>query len=54
MANLLLINDQCSYHIETSQLIYRANQLTGFYVIRTLVVKKLVVKRRYYRCLAGS
>ena len=32
-------NDQCSHHIETSQLICRANQVTGFYMMRTLVVK---------------
>ena len=31
-------NDQYSHHIETSQLICRANQLTGFYMMRTLVV----------------
>ena len=34
-------NDQCSHHTETSQLICRANQLTGFYMIGTLVVKGL-------------
>ena len=28
--------------IETSQLICRANQLTGFYMMRTLVVKRLI------------
>ena len=33
-------NDQCSHHIETSQLIF-ANQLTGFYMMGTLVVKRL-------------
>ena len=33
------LNDQCSHHIETSQLICRANQLTGFYIMGTLVVK---------------
>ena len=32
---------QFSYHIETSQLICRANQLTGFYMMGTLVVKGL-------------
>ena len=35
-------NDQCSYHIETSQLICRANQLTGFYMMGTLVVEGLI------------
>ena len=34
-------NDQCSHHIATSQLIYRANQLPGFYMMGTLVVKGL-------------
>ena len=36
------INKQCSYHIETSQLIYNSNQLTGFYMIGTLVVNELI------------
>ena len=34
-------NDPYSNHIETSQLICSANQLTGFYMIGTLVVKGL-------------
>ena len=34
-------NDPCSNHVETSQLICSANQLTGFYMIGTLVVKGL-------------
>ena len=34
-------NAQCPSHIETSQLICRANQLTGFYMGRTLVVEGL-------------
>ena len=38
-AHGLTFNDQCSHHIETSQLICRANQLTGFYMMGTLVVK---------------
>ena len=37
----LLFHDQCSHHIETSQLIFRANQLTGFYMMGSLVVKGL-------------
>ena len=37
-------NDQCSHHIETSQLICYANQLTGFYMVGTLVVKGLMPK----------
>ena len=34
-------NDQCFHHIKTSQLICRANQLAGFYMTGTLVVKGL-------------
>ena len=34
-------NDQCSHHIKTSQLICRINQLTGFYMMGTLFVKRL-------------
>ena len=37
----LNFNDQSSHHIETSQLIYIANKLTGFYMAGTLVVKRL-------------
>ena len=36
-------NDQCSHHIETSQLICSANQLTGLYMMGKLVVKGLNV-----------
>ena len=32
---------QCPSHIETSELIFSANQLTGFYMRGTLVVKGL-------------
>ena len=43
-------NDQCSHHIKTSQLIWSANQLTGFYMMGTLVVKRLILKNelRYH------
>ena len=34
-------NGQCSHHIETSQLICSANQLTSFYMMGTLAVKGL-------------
>ena len=43
---VLNFNDQCSSHIETSELICRANQLTGFYVRGTLTVKGLSSLRR--------
>ena len=33
-------NVQCSYHKETSQLIYKANHLTGFFVIGIINIKK--------------
>ena len=39
--NYWLIDDQCSPHIETSQVIWSANQLTGFYVVRTLALISL-------------
>ena len=32
------VNDQGSYHIETSRLICRVKQFTGFYVMGTLIV----------------
>ena len=37
--HLKLLNDQCSHHIETSQLTCSANQLIGFYMMGTLAVK---------------
>ena len=40
-------NDQCSHHKETSQLICSANQLTGFYMMETLVVKRLILERKF-------
>ena len=46
-------NDQCSHHIETSHLICSANQLTGFYMMRTLVVKR-VKKRKFDRKLSQT
>ena len=39
---VLTFNDQWSHHIETSQLICSANQLTGLYMMGTLVVKGLI------------
>ena len=39
---LLTFNGQCPSHIETSQLICRTNQLSGFYVRGTLTVKGLI------------
>ena len=38
---LILFHDRGSYHIETSSMIYFANQWTGFYVIGTSVMKEL-------------
>ena len=43
LRNHLTFNDRCSHHIETSQLTCRANQLTGFYIMGTLAVKRLMV-----------
>ena len=39
-------NDQCSHYIEPSQLICFASQLTGFYMMGTLVVKRLIFYRK--------
>ena len=36
-----LFHDGVPYHIETSPLIYSVNQWTGFYIIRTSVMKEL-------------
>ena len=38
---LQLFHDACPYYIETSPLICRTNQWTGFYMIRTSVMKEL-------------
>ena len=46
-------NDQCPSHIETSQLICRANQLTGFYVGGKLIVKGLSNSTASRQCLSG-
>ena len=39
-----LIKRQSCHHMETSQLIYRANQLTGFYMMATLVFNGLNIQ----------
>ena len=48
----IIKNDQCPSHIETSQLICSANQLTGFYMRGILVVKGLIrntiISTHYY------
>ena len=46
MTVIKAFNDQYSHHIETSQLICKANQLTGFYMMGTLVVKGLINNRK--------
>ena len=38
-----LFHDGSRYHIETSPLICRANQWTGFYMITASVMKELIV-----------
>ena len=40
--NGLTFYDRGPYHIETSQLIYRENHWTGFYVVGTSVLKDLI------------
>ena len=44
MSNLSIIKRQSWHHIETSQLICRANQLTGFYMMPTLTFNELNCK----------
>ena len=39
----LLIKRESFHHTETSQLICRANQLTGFYMIATLSFNELII-----------
>ena len=39
------VNYQCSYHVETSRLIFTAIQSTCFYVVKTLVVTWLSQSR---------
>ena len=36
-----IIEDHCFYHIETSQLVFSVNQLTGFFITMTLVLNTL-------------
>ena len=40
--NMLAEEKQNFYHIETSQLIYRANQSTGFYMMATSAFNELI------------
>ena len=39
-----LIKRQSCHHIEIGQLIYKANQLSGFYMIATLALNDLILK----------
>ena len=41
---VLLFHDGGPYHIETSPLIYSANQWTGFYMITVSIMKELMKK----------
>ena len=45
-----LFHDSDRYHIETSLLIYRGNQWTGFYMITTSVMKGLT---NYQELMSG-
>ena len=40
-----LIKRQSCYHTETSQLICRVNQLTGFYMMATLAFNELSISK---------
>ena len=46
-------NCQCFPHIETSQLICKANQLTGFYMRETLAINGLNSKLKEKKTLKG-
>ena len=48
-----LFHNGCPYHIETSPLIYRANQWTGFYMIGTSVMKELIQTHKLLAPLEG-
>ena len=41
-------NEQCCHHTETNQLICSANQLTGSYMMRTLVVNGLISRKYFF------
>ena len=41
------MNRQSCHHIENSQLIYSANQLTGFYVMATLAFNELILEAKF-------
>ena len=38
-----LCHNGCPYHVETSPLIYRANQWAGFYMTESSVMKELII-----------
>ena len=40
---LQLVHDRCTYHMETSLLICRANQWAGFYMVGTSIMKELML-----------
>ena len=44
-----LFHDGVSYYIETSPLIYFANQCTGFYMIGTSAMKELIPKKVFQK-----
>ena len=44
------MHDEGRYHIETSPLIYRANQWAGFYMITASVIKELIIVCFYFGC----
>ena len=54
--NLSELTEQCSHHTETSQLICRANQLTGFCMMGPVVVKGIrsMVKMKLHTSFENS
>ena len=48
------INCECCPHIETSQMIFCANQLTGFYMRATLAINGLNIFDKFMNCSPAS
>ena len=45
--DIYLFHDGGQYHVETSPLIYSANQWTGFYMMGTFVLREFLLSRWY-------
>lgn len=49
-----LTYDQYSYHRETSQLIFEANQLDGIHMLQTLIFNKELLLQIVYFCIENT